>query len=74
MAKKNQHVVPNGAKWSVKSAGSSKASSTHPTQAEARTRARSNAIRNRSEMFVHGKNGQIRERNTYGSDPYPPSG
>ena len=27
-----------------------------------------------SEMLVHGKNGQIRERNSYGNDPYPPKG
>jgi len=28
----------------------------------------------RSEVLIHGKNGRIRERNTYGSDPYPPKG
>jgi hypothetical protein len=25
-------------------------------------------------MLVHGKNGQIRERNTYGTDHCPPKG
>lgn len=74
MAKKNQHVVPNGKNWSVKSAGSSRASSNHSTQVEAISQARSNAMKNSSEMLIHGKNGQIRERNTYGSDPYPPKG
>lgn len=74
MAKKNQHVVPNGKNWSVKTAGSSRASSTHSTQAKAISQARSNAIKHGSEMLVHGTNGQIRERNTYGKDPYPPKG
>ena len=27
-----------------------------------------------SELFVHNKQGQIRERNSYGNDPYPPKG
>ncbi|RUW04999.1 DUF2188 domain-containing protein, partial [Mesorhizobium sp. M1A.F.Ca.IN.020.06.1.1] len=27
-----------------------------------------------SEMFIHGENGRIRERNTYGNDPFPPKG
>jgi hypothetical protein len=25
-----------------------------------------------SELLIHGQNGQIRERNSYGNDPHPP--
>jgi hypothetical protein len=25
-------------------------------------------------MFVHGRDGKIRERNTFGHDPHPPTG
>ncbi|MCI5039252.1 MAG: DUF2188 domain-containing protein [Donghicola eburneus] len=25
-------------------------------------------------MLIHGENGRIRERNTYGNDPFPPKG
>ncbi len=74
MTKKNQHVVPRNNGWAVKSAGSERASSIHSTQAEAISQARSNAMKQNSEMLIHGKNGQIRERNSYGSDPYPPKG
>lgn len=74
MTKKNQHVVPHSDGWAVKGAGNSRASSVHPTQAEAISKARSAAINNQSEMLVHGRNGQIRARNSYGSDPYPPKG
>ena len=27
-----------------------------------------------SELFIHGKNGRIRERDSYGNDPFPPRG
>lgn len=74
MSKRNQHVVPHDKGWAVKTAGKSKASSVHATQKEAISQARSNAQNHHSEMLIHGKNGQIRERNSYGSDPYPPKG
>ena len=31
-------------------------------------------IKNKSEMVVHGTDGRIREKNSYGNDPYPPKG
>ncbi|ANF86060.1 hypothetical protein A7J50_2662 [Pseudomonas antarctica] len=74
MAKKNQHVVPHGNDWAVKGAGNSKATKVVGTQAEAIKLAREIAINQESEMFIHGQNGQIRERNTYGDDPFPPKG
>jgi len=74
MSKKNQHVVPHGNDWAVKGAGNSKATSVHSTQAEAIQEAREIAQNQKSEMFIHGTDGQIRERNTYGNDPHPPKG
>lgn len=74
MPKKNQHVVPFGKNWAVKGAGNSKATRIVQTQKEASTIAREIAKNQGSEMFIHCKNGQIRERNTYGNDPYPPRG
>lgn len=74
MSKKNQHVVPHGDDWAVKGAGNSKATKVVNTQAEAIQLAREIAKNQRSEMFIHGQNGQIRERNTYGDDPFPPKG
>ncbi|WP_268245296.1 DUF2188 domain-containing protein [Vulcaniibacterium thermophilum] len=32
------------------------------------------AINQRSELFIQGRDGQIRERNSYGDDPFPPKG
>jgi hypothetical protein len=56
----------------VKGAGNSKATSTHKTQAEAINAARSIAQNNRSEVVIHGKNGKIRDKDSYGNDPNPP--
>ena len=44
------------------------------TQKEAIAKAREIAINQKSELFIHGENGRIRERNSYGNDPYPPKG
>lgn len=72
---KNQHVVPdkNGG-WKVRGAGNSRATKHTSTQSEAIKIAKSIAKNQGSELFIHGKNGQIRERNTYGKDPFPPKG
>ena len=74
MAKKNQHVVSHPTGWAVKGAGNRRASSVHRTQEAAISAARKAAIREKSEMLIHGRNGRIRERNTYGPDPHPPKG
>ncbi|MGE3147786.1 MAG: DUF2188 domain-containing protein [Pseudorhodoplanes sp.] len=74
MSKKNQHVVPHDEGWAVKGAGNSRATSVHQTQHEAIEAARAIAANQHSELFIHGRNGQIRERNTYGDDPFPPPG
>ncbi|MDG6078953.1 DUF2188 domain-containing protein [Erythrobacter litoralis] len=74
MSKKGQHVVPNKGEWSVKKAGASKASSTHATQAEAIKAATKVAQNQKTELYIHGRDGRIRERNSYGNDPHPPKG
>ncbi len=72
--KKNIHVVPKGKDWAVKKAGASRASKVTTTQKEAIQVAKNLARDNQSELLIHGKNGQIREKNSYGADNYPPKG
>ncbi len=74
MSKPGQHVVPNAGKWSVKKAGASKASSTHNTQADAIKTATKVAQNQKTEVYIHGRDGRIRERNSFGNDPHPPKG
>ena len=71
---KDQHVVRHGTGWAVKTPGGARASSVHSTQREAIAAARRSARRHRSELFVHRRNGTIRERDSYGDDPHPPPG
>jgi Uncharacterized protein conserved in bacteria (DUF2188) len=74
MTKKGQHVVPNSGGWSVKKAGSGKSSSIHILKEDAIAAARKIAINQKTELYIHGRDGRIRERNSYGNDPHPPKG
>lgn len=71
---KNQHVVPHEGSWAVRGAGNSQITSTHGTQADARRAARDIAVNQKSEVVVHRPNGQIRDKDSYGKDSYPPAG
>lgn len=71
---KNQHVVPNGDYWSVIGEGNDKYTATYDTQQKAIEKGREIAINQKSELFIHNKEGKIRERSSYGNDPYPPIG
>ena len=73
--RKNQHVTPHpDGGWQVKGAGNQRATVRTDTQAEAKSIARDLAIKNKSELIIHRANGQIREKNSYGNDNYPPKG
>jgi hypothetical protein len=69
MAKGDIHVVPSESGWRVEVAADGRARSVHRTQREAAEAAREIARRNKRELFIHDRDGRIRERNTYGRDP-----
>ena len=74
MAKKsNPHVVrhPDGG-WAVRREGADRASSRHRTQRDAIDRAREMAKDIRGEVVIHGRDGKIRDKDSYGNDPFPP--
>ena len=74
MLKRDQHVVPHEDGWAVRGAGSRRASSVHPTQEAAIGAGRAIARNQGSELYIHGRDGRIRERDSHGHDPYPPRG
>lgn len=74
MAGKNQHVVPHQAGWAVKGAGNQRATSVHNTQQQAIDAARSITHNQQSELVIHRRNGRIRDKDSHGSDPFPPKG
>jgi hypothetical protein len=72
---KNQHVVPHGkGEWAVKGEGNARNTYITDTQKEAIDLAKEIAQNQQSELFIHDRHGQIRERNTYGEDSFPPQG
>lgn len=70
--KRNQHVVPHPNGWAIRPAGAAKPTVVLPTQAAAIEAARLTARNQGTELLIHGRNGQIRARDSYGNDPNPP--
>ncbi|WP_414049210.1 DUF2188 domain-containing protein [Macrococcus animalis] len=70
MTSKNQHVVlnPNGG-WDVKGEGNTNATSHHDTQAKAIEAGKTIAKNQQSELVVHGQDGKIRQKDSFGNDP-----
>jgi len=64
------HVVRgNNGGWQVRIEGSARTRSIHNTQADAVAAGRTIARNKKSELLVHGRDGKIRERSTFGDDP-----
>lgn len=71
----SQHVTKHkSGQWQVKGGGNSRATVVVPTQKEAIEIARDIARNQKTELLIHGTNGRIREKNSYGNDPFPPKG
>lgn len=60
--------------WAIRGERNQRVTQIYDTQKEAIGRAREISINQQSEMFIHRRDGRIRERNSYGNDPYPPKG
>ncbi|MFZ5862380.1 MAG: DUF2188 domain-containing protein [Nitrospirota bacterium] len=68
----NQHVVRRGQEWAVKGEKTKRDTSHHQTQAEAIEAAREIAKHQGVEVVIHGRDGKIRDKDSYGNDPMPP--
>jgi uncharacterized protein YdaT len=71
---KNVHVTKRDGGWAVKTEKSERAVKITETQKEAIEIAREIAQNQKSEVVIHGTDGKIREKNSYGNDPNPPKG
>lgn len=74
MSKKQVHVVPHDNGWAAKRGGAERASKVTGTQKEAIDAGKRIAQREGTELVIHGEDGRIREKNSYGNDPHPPKG
>jgi hypothetical protein len=63
---KNQHVVPHRGKWAVKGEGNRRASKVTDTQRQALRVARQIARNQGSDVVIHGRDGRIRDKDSYG--------
>lgn len=66
---KNQHVVKHPDGWAVKGAGNSRATVVSKTQTQAIQVAVGIAKKQHSEVVIHGRDGKIRDKDSYGNDP-----
>jgi len=60
--------------WETKQEGASRASRVFDTQADSWDYTKDRARNAGGEAFLKGRDNRIRERNSYGNDPYPPEG
>ena len=69
------HVVPSASKpgkFVAKVEGNSKPITRPATQAKTIAKAIPVAKHNQSEVVIHGRDGKIRDSDSYGNDPNPP--
>lgn len=73
MTKRDVHVVPHDDGWATQKEGASRAGHVTNTQQEAIDLARDQARRENVEVVIHRKDGTIRDSDSYGNDPNPPT-
>ena len=67
------HVFENtNSKWSVKKSGTEKAIKIFNSREKAIAFAQEKSKSERNDLVIHSKDGRIRSRDSYGSDPFPP--
>ena len=74
MAKQNSHHVvrnPQGG-WDVKKGGAERASKHLETKNEAIEQGRKISQNQGTELYIHGRDGKIQQKDSHGNDPCPP--
>lgn len=69
---KNIHTVPYEGGWANKKEGQRAPVSTHRTKEAADDKGASLARAAKVEHVIHGKDGKIQDKDSYGNDPHPP--
>lgn len=73
MNRKSNHVVPSKVHgWAVIKSGATRASRSFGSKDAAVKYARTISKNERTELYIHKKDGTIQNRDSYGNDPFPP--
>ena len=67
------HVLPHEGGWAVRYEGNKRSKLACSNKVDAVQRARELARKSNSELIIHDKRGRIKEKDSYGNDPFPPS-
>lgn len=70
--RKNVHVVQRDNGWGTVREGAQRATQVYDTQAQAIQAGRQMARKAQGELLIHGEDGRIRARDSFGNDPHPP--
>jgi hypothetical protein len=65
---KDQHAVPHGEKWAVKGEGNRRATKLTQTKTQAFRVARGIARRQGSDVVIHGRDGKVPKKDSFGRD------
>lgn len=71
MKYKSYHVVPDEKGWNVKKGGG-KTLKHFSNKSDAKVFGKNVSVNQKAELFIHGKDGKIQNRNSFGNDPCPP--
>jgi hypothetical protein len=75
MSKKYRHVIAHSSGgWSVHRAGASRASRVFSTQADAVRYGKEIAKQERTDLYVHRRDGTVKEKDSYGEGHLAPRG
>lgn len=72
---KSHLVVPNpDGGWDVKKSNAERVSKHCDTKQEAVNEGRKISQNQNTELYIHGKDGKIQQKDSHGNDPCPPKG
>lgn len=76
MPAKSHHVVPNKDRggWDIKKGGGEKSIKHTDNKKDAVDIARDISVNQKSELYIHGKDGVIQQKDSHGNDPVESKG
>lgn len=73
MVKRSNHVIPvKSSGWAVKKTGASRATRKFDLKDKAIEYAIKLSKKEKTELYIHKRNGMVQNMNSYGKDPHPP--